>query len=99
MVGKGSVSSSSNPTGSYAYIVGCDPTADANAPFELRYGSQRFRLTSTSNVVCWNDPDARHAGDGHGRVDVRRRRRRRGQGLGSDHDQEPVGTTVFFGAA
>jgi hypothetical protein len=52
MVGKGAVA-----TASYAYILGCDPTANANAPFELRYGSQRFRLTSTTSVVCWNDPD------------------------------------------
>ena len=54
MVGKGSLSG--GKTASYAYIVSCSSARNANAPFEVRFGTQRFRLTSTSSVSCTNDP-------------------------------------------
>jgi hypothetical protein len=55
MVGKGSVSGTGG-TASYAYILNCASASNTNAPFEVRFGSQRFRLTSTSSVSCTNDP-------------------------------------------
>ena len=55
IVGKGSLSGGGK-TASYAYIVRCDPAANATAPFEVRFGTQRFRLTGTSSVSCTDDP-------------------------------------------
>jgi hypothetical protein len=56
MVGKGSITGTTGGTASYAYIVNCDSSTNAGRPFEVRFGSQRFRLTSTSSVACTNDP-------------------------------------------
>jgi uncharacterized repeat protein (TIGR01451 family) len=55
MVGKGSVSGTAG-TASYAYILNCASASNANAPFEVRFSGQRFRLTQTSTVSCTNDP-------------------------------------------
>jgi hypothetical protein len=55
MVGKGSLAGVP-ATASYAYILRCDAASNANAPFEIRFGSQRFRLTATSSVFCTDDP-------------------------------------------
>jgi hypothetical protein len=56
MVGKGSVPGGGGKTASYAYIVSCDRTRNANAPFEVRFNGSIFRLTSTSGVTCIDDP-------------------------------------------
>jgi hypothetical protein len=56
MVGKGAITGTVGGTASYAYIVRCNSTANTNAPFEVRFGTQRFRLTGTSAVACTNDP-------------------------------------------
>ncbi len=53
MVGKGTVTSAGGQTASYVYIVSCGSPANA---FEVRFGAQRFRLTSTSSVSCSDDP-------------------------------------------
>jgi hypothetical protein len=57
MVGKGSVPSrpAGGPTASYAFILNCDPTPNTGRPFEVRFGTQRFRLTSTSRARCVKD--------------------------------------------
>jgi hypothetical protein len=52
LVGKGTIGG----TGAYAYIVRCDATENADAPFEVRFGSQIFRLTGNSGVDCTDDP-------------------------------------------
>ncbi len=66
MVGKGSVPSLSpgGPTASYAYILNCDPTP--NAPFEVRFGTQRFRLTSVISSSCTDLNGPIHEGTGSG---------------------------------
>ncbi len=52
MVGKGAITDpATGTTGSYAYIMSCDPTAPAG-PFEVRYGTHRFRLTTVHGVSC-----------------------------------------------
>ncbi len=56
MVGKGAIKGIPGGTASYAYIVDCYAPANTGAPFEVRFGTQRFRLTSTSSVSCTNDP-------------------------------------------
>ena len=56
MVGKGAITGSTGGTASYAYIARCNRAANTNAPFEVRFGTQRFRLTGTSSVACTNDP-------------------------------------------
>jgi hypothetical protein len=55
MVGKGSVTGGGR-TAAYAYILNCNAAANANAPFEVRFNGQRFRLTSTNTVSCTDDP-------------------------------------------
>ena len=55
MVGKGSLSGGGK-TASYGYVVGCDSVANANAPFEVRFGTQRFRLTGSGGWSCSDDP-------------------------------------------
>jgi hypothetical protein len=52
MVGKGSLTGANGGTASYAYIVNCEPPTNTGAPFEVRFGTQRFRLTSTNTVGC-----------------------------------------------
>jgi hypothetical protein len=52
MVGKGSLTGTTGGTAAYAYILNCDPTSNAGSPFEVRFGTQRFRLTSASQAVC-----------------------------------------------
>ena len=54
MVGKGSLTGGIGGTAAYAYIVDCEPTFNPDAPFEVRFGTQRFRLTRTSSSVCVN---------------------------------------------
>jgi hypothetical protein len=54
MVGKGSVTGVGG-TADYAYILRCSGP-NTNAPFEVRFGSQRFRLTSTDHVSCRDNP-------------------------------------------
>ncbi len=52
MVGKGALTDpATGTTGSYAYIMSCDPTRPAG-PFEVRYGTHRFRLTTVHGVSC-----------------------------------------------
>jgi hypothetical protein len=55
MVGKGSVSGTGG-TAAYSYILRCDAAQNVNAPFEVRFGTQRFRLTSATSVTCSDDP-------------------------------------------
>jgi hypothetical protein len=63
MVGKGSVSGTGG-TAAYAYILRCDAAQNANAPFEVRFGTQRFRLTSATSVTCSDDPAVTTPGAG-----------------------------------
>jgi streptogramin lyase len=56
MVGKGSINGTTGGPSSYAYILNCNAAANTNAPFEVRFGTQRFRLTSASATSCTNDP-------------------------------------------
>jgi hypothetical protein len=55
MVGKGSMPGTIGGVASYAYIVRCKAASNADAPFEVRFGLQVFRLTSTSLVGCTDD--------------------------------------------
>ena len=55
MVGKGSLTDPvTGTTASYVYIMSCDPTRPAG-PFEVRYGTHRFRLTTVHGVSCRAD--------------------------------------------
>ena len=55
MVGKGSLTDpSTGTTASYAYIASCDPASTTAGPFEVRYGTHRFRLTTVHGVSCAN---------------------------------------------
>ncbi len=56
MVGKGAVNGIPGGAASYAYIVGCYAPANTGAPFEVRFGGQRFRLSDTAAVECSDDP-------------------------------------------
>jgi hypothetical protein len=56
MVGKGAMNGIPGGTASYAYNVGCYAPGNTSAPFEARFGSQRFRLTGTVAVECSDDP-------------------------------------------
>ena len=55
MVGKGTVTGGGT-TAAYSYILNCDAAANENAPFEVRFGSQKFRLDTASAVSCTDDP-------------------------------------------
>ena len=55
MVGKGSVSGGGK-SAAYAYRVPCAAAVGSGPPFEVRFGAQRFRLTSVRSVSCSNDP-------------------------------------------
>ncbi len=54
MVGKGTISNGGQ-TASYVYILGCNLLNPA-PPFEVRFGTQRFRLTSLTAVICRDNP-------------------------------------------
>jgi hypothetical protein len=56
MVGKGAMNGIPGGAASYAYIVGCYAPGNTGAPFEVRFGSQRFRLSHTAAVECSDDP-------------------------------------------
>ena len=56
IVGKGAINGIPGGAAAYAYIVGCYAPANTGAPFEVRFGSQRFRLSHTAAVECSDDP-------------------------------------------